>query len=189
MNKKMAKKKYIYIIPALLLLSIFLVLSFNILSPIFPNSNNQELVYNSQVCISKNNELIECNSNVLTTNGSNLIKLVLGSGTSSSAIDYIALCNATAGCGSASASSTTLENEYAGGGLERAQGDYSSNGDGNWTISETFTATADNLLTNKTGIFNATSGGTLFAENTFTLVTLQTNDLLTINWTIWVTNA
>ena len=74
-------------------------------------------------------------------------------------------------------------------GLDRTQGTYGDNGVGNWSIWTTFTATADDLLTNKTGIFNASAVGTLFAENTFTLATLQSSDQITINWTIFVTEA
>ena len=185
MKIKINKKKV-----SLISLSVVLVLLGVLFITSFPNSDNpiqNSISYNSQVCISKNNNLIECSSNVLTTAGANVIRDTLGEGTSFGAFDYVGLCNATAGCVAAAAGSTTLENEYALGGLERSQGSYVSNGNGNWSVGETFTATADNLLTNKTGIFNQSSGGTLLAENTFTLVTLQTNDQLTINWTIWVT--
>lgn len=148
--------------------------------------------YDANVCVTHVRAdgtvaMSECSHNLLTDAGKNLIKDAIGSGGSISAVDYIALCNATAGCGAPASGDTTLENELAGGGLERTQATHGDLGVGNWSEYVTFTATIDNLETNKTGIFNASSTGTLFAENTFTLVTLQTNDQLTINWTIQVT--
>lgn len=172
-----------------LLLSITLILGIN-------NGNSDDSIansidYRSSVCTSveRDGEIIskECSPNLITNDGKDAVRDILGQGSSTAAFDYIALCNADTGCGAADAASSTLENEYTGGtGLGRAQGTFTSLGTGNWSIVKTFKATADNQLTNKTGLFNATSDGTLLAENTFSLVTLQTDDEVTINWTIWV---
>lgn len=131
-------------------------------------------------------EYVGTSHNLLTTAGKNLIKNYLGNGGTVSAVNYTGLCNATAGCSAPAVGDTTLENEYTNSGLARTSGTYSSIGNGNWSIYTEFTATADNLIVNKTGLFNQSSGGTLFAENTFTLVTMQTNDKLMNNWTIQV---
>lgn len=181
----MNKRNYLFFAIPLLLAFVFAFSVVNFNTPI--EDNPLSIKYNSNVCVYKNNELLgECYSNLVTTAGLNAIKDGLGQGSLPAAYDYVALCNATAGCTDPAAGDTALDNEYAAGGLSRAQGTYSSNGNGNWTISKTFTATADSLVTNMTGLFNASSSGTMLAENNFTSVTLQTNDQLTINWTIWV---
>lgn len=154
-------------------------------------SSESSINYNAEVCnyITRADGTIEdlgCSSNTLTNAGANLIKDYVGTGSGGGAVDYIGLCDASIGCTASSTASTTLTNEFTTSGLARSQGTYASNGVGNWSVWKTFTATADNLLVNKTGIFNASSSGTLFAENTFTLATLQTSDQLTINWTISV---
>lgn len=155
-----------------------------------PNTVDDGIHYKGTVCHSvtrANGEYLDlgCNHNLLTNAGKDAIKNALNGGTGT--FNYIALCNATAGCAAPAVGDTTLANEYAAGGLSRAAGTYGSlAGNGNWSMAKTFTATADALTTNKTGLFNASSTGTMLAENTFTLVTLYTNDQLTINWTISV---
>jgi len=133
------------------------------------------------------NEEIGCNHNLLVSAGANAIRDILGQQTSFGNFTAIALCNATAGCTGTDAADTTLDAEYTDSGLARAYGAYGElGGVGNWSVAHTFTATADSLETNQTGLFNQTTvaDSTMLAENTFTLVTLQTNDQLTINWTI-----
>jgi len=122
--------------------------------------------------------------NVLTNAGAEAIEDILGQNTAFGAFNYIGLCNATAGCTTPSVTDTTIDNEYTTAGLTRAVGTYYDNANGNWTISKTFTATADSLETNVTGLYNQATGGTLLATNSFTLATLQTNDQLTVNITI-----
>jgi len=179
------KNKYLIpIFVVLLVIGVFAIASFSN----YPRGENlgDSITYHSNVCIYKNGELIECSHNLLTDAGKNLIKTILGDTGSGGPVQYIALCNATAGCSAPAAGDTTLDNEYTSCGLSRTQGTYGSLGTGNWSIAHTFTATCDNLETNMTGLFNQVSGGTLFAENTFTSVTLQTDDQLLVNWTIWV---
>jgi len=183
-------KKLKYMIPLLVVFtSVFLLAyGFNFNSE---GGISSEIEYNSMVCkqITRADgsvEAPECSSNLLMSAGAEAIEQILGVGLNVAAYDYIALCNATAGCTDPAAGDTTLDNELAAGGLSRSQGDYTSNGNGNWTISETFTASANNLVTNVTGIFNASSSGTMLAQNSFTSATLQSSDQLTVNWTIWV---
>jgi len=174
------------------LLSLFLI-SFAFAFVLYSNPSSGDtssgISYKGTVCVDVDradgsHEDIGCKSNLLTNAGADAIKDYIGTG-GGTAFDYIALCNATAGCGAAALGSTTMENEYASAGLERVQGTYGSlSNSGNWSIYTTFTATEDSIETNKTGLFNSSSADTLLAENTFTLVTLQTSDQLTINWTI-----
>lgn len=122
-----------------------------------------------------------CGENTYTNAGKNATRDYLW-GTAGANFDYLALGNKTA----TSSTSTTLDGEYAGGGLQRAQGTiYNLAQAGNVTVSKTFTSTANNLLVNTTALFNATSGGTLFAGFSFTSATLQTGDKIIINATIW----
>lgn len=100
-------------------------------------------------------------------------------------VTTIGLCNATAGCGTPVKAANEAYNEYANCGLAIANGTATDYGiEGNWTISNTFTSTCDAQITNLTRL--KAVDGTNFAGNTFTLVTLQTNDQLTINWSIGI---
>jgi len=139
--------------------------------------------YHAMVCVWKNGELVGCKHNVLFTSGKNLIKTILGDTGSGGPVKVIALCNASAGCAEPTVSGSETYNEFSSCGLAPAEGTYTSNGDGNWSIQKTFTATCDDLVTNVTRIGNGT---TYFAGASFTSVTLQTNDQLTVTWTIWV---
>lgn len=137
-------------------------------------------------------ELVGVSHNLLTTAGQNDIKTILGEGTSRGAYDYIGLCNASIACTAPDAGDTTLDNEFADStskGLNRSQGTYASISDGYYSIYNTFTADVNGMVTNTTGLFNQSTDGTLLAENSFTLVTLQSADQLTINWTINITDG
>lgn len=146
--------------------------------------------YKANVCVTHadpNGNVLssECDHNVLYTTGKNLIRTYLGdTGGGTDEVDQISLCNATAGCGTPVAGKTEDFTAYAGCGLEEATGTYGALGDGNWSIYTTFTATCDDLLVNATRLGNTNNDD--FAGNSFSLVTLQTNDQLTINWTISV---
>lgn len=150
-------------------------------------SPSQGIVHGDEWCaqITRADGTIEapfCGKNTYTNAGKNATRDYIGAGSGGAAFDYIALGNASA----PTATDTTLGNEYTDGGLSRAQGTYYSLAtNGNWTIGYTFTATADNLLVNTTGIFNASSSGVMFAGFSFADATLQTNDQITINATIW----
>lgn len=188
----MENKKILFGLVPLLVLSILGVFAFSFMSPSSTSSNN-EVQYGSNVCthvtrVDGTVEQLGCSHNLVVDAGLNAIRDQLGGQADFGAFDYIALCNATAGCTGTDASDTTLDNEFTSAGLTRAQGTYGQLGTGNWSIYKTFTATVNALETNQTGIFNQSTGGTLLAENTFTLVTLQNNDQLTVNWTITVTN-
>jgi len=184
--------KFIGVIFGILLLSSILALSgaFNYSSNDATNSD-ASIKYNSNVCsyITRTDGTIEdngCSHNLLTNFGKNMIRASLTSA-NGVAVSYIGLCNATAGCNATNVADGGLYNEFTNSGLNRTNEATLLNlGTGNWSYSRTFVASADNLVTNKTGIFNASSGDTMLAENTFTTSTLQTNDQITINWSIWV---
>ena len=149
-------------------------------------TQDQGLQYHSSVCIYKNNDLVDCSSNLLYGDGKDLIKTVLGNTGSGGPVKNITLCNATAGCGTPQDDHLEAYTEYASCGLTAGDGTYANISAGNWSISKVFTATCDNLETNVTRLKNA-DGAINFAGNSFTMVTLQTNDQINVTWTIWVT--
>lgn len=175
------------------LLAVFTILSAGMIQTDVSSGDSissDSINYHSSVCkyVTRSDGTVDdigCSHNLLTNAGKEAIQASL-SGEPGPIFNYIALCDASTGCGAPAAGDTTLENEIAGSGLQRAKGSVGDLGVGNWSVAKTFTAATNNMLTNKTGLFNDPSAGTLLAENTFTLVTLQTGDQLTINWTISV---
>lgn len=167
-------------------LSVILLNSFFSTS-VSSDSSNSLLSYHSSVCVFKNGELVgECKHNLLYDNGKNITRDTLGS-VAGAVIQNISLCNATAGCGAPLAAGSETFNTFNSCGMASSQGTYNTitATPGNWTITKTFTATCDSIVTNVTRLTNVTGG--IFAGNTFTSVTLQTNDQLTINWTLMIT--
>ncbi len=168
-----------------------------ILSTHVTNPSEEGLKYNSKVCIEKNGELIQCSPNTLTNVGKNLIQDYL-TGSQTTEVKYIALCNTTntSGdgggntCAQPAVGDTVLAGEYHDCGLSRAAGTLSDQGTGNFSYAKAFTATCNSLETNVTSIFNSSTVGaaaSYFAGNNFTIVTLETDDQLTVTWYIWVT--
>jgi hypothetical protein len=156
--------------------------------------------YHSQVCIEKNDDLVGCSHNLLMDDGRDMIRdLMIGSKTGT--IGYIALCNSSNStadvngdnCAYPTISDVALKGEIVGRcGLGRATAGVSNAGTSNITLSYTFTSTCDNILINKTALYNISAGCSgadhcMFAANNFTTVTLQTNDQLTVTWYVWVT--
>lgn len=123
------------------------------------------------------------NAGVLTTIGKNWIENQLGNSPSTVSAQFIALSTDTS---TPSASWTAIPNEITTGGLGRAQGAYSDNGDGSWKISKTFTASASFTGVQLTGLYYASSGSYLLAADTFSAVNLNSGDQLTVTWTITV---
>lgn len=186
------EKKQLLLIPAfaLLIVGVFVLASINNNS-VSSNNVGDSIGYHSSVCKQVTRadgavEPVECSSNVLYDTGGELIEAAMGNEATADAADNITLCNATAGCGTPVVGSGEDYTEYTSCGLEPVTGTYTSLGtNANWTISHEFTASCDDLLTNVTHLHNG--AGDEFAGNSFTLVTLQTDDKLTLNWTVWVT--
>ena len=149
------------------------------------DSQSASLNYQGHVCVYKNGELVECSHNLLYSNGKNITRDLLGVGLSAPVLN-ISLCNATAECEVPVAAGSESYSALVGCGLSNVQGTYNtiSAYPGNWTITKTFTSTCDAVNINSTRLTNGT--GSIFAGNTFTLVTLQTNDQLTINWSLMI---
>ncbi len=83
---------------------------------------------------------------------------------------------------------TQLVSEIASGGLTRASGTYAHTGGANtWTIAATFNASATHTDVQVSGLQWAASGdNNLLAANTFTAVTLNDGDALTVTWELTI---
>lgn len=96
--------------------------------------------------------------------------------------NFVALSEDTNG---ASASHTAVANEITTGGLARAVSSPAHTGGTNTTtLTKTFTASATFTAVQLSGILNASSGGTLGNEATFTSVALVSGDTLAVTWTL-----
>jgi hypothetical protein len=129
--------------------------------------------------------------NIITNAGQDFTqhKLFDSAGAPTTFAQYIALStDATA----PAYTDTTLVGEITTGGLARTLATFTAgtaaNGDVTARLSATFTASAAFTGVQKAGLFTASTGGVLFAENTFPPVNLQSGDQLTINWGISYTN-
>ena len=96
---------------------------------------------------------------------------------------YIAV---TTDAGAPAAGDTTLTGEISTNGLARAAASTNThtNGTNTSTLGITFTASGAHTSVQKSALFNASSAGIMTHENTFTAVTLATNDQLQVTWTL-----
>jgi hypothetical protein len=177
------RKEYVITLTILIL-----AVAFSMISGFHNEEADAVLEYNSQVCVYKNDELVQCSHNIVTDAGLNHLRdfLALGSAGSANA-SIIAVGNGSEPV----AGSTSLNEEITGCALARAAGSYIANVSiGSWGITKLWTQNGcPGIIVNSTALLNATSGGTMFAGNTFTTVTLQNSDQLNVTWTIWVTSG
>lgn len=130
--------------------------------------------------------------NLKTTGGIDFLSNVISTtGTQPAVAKFLALStDATApAAGDCAAGSTTcvLTSEVTTNGLARTAGTYAhTNGTSTYTLTNTWTATGTVSSVQKAAVFNAASSGTMVFENTFTAVTLNTNDTIQVTWTITI---
>lgn len=129
--------------------------------------------------------LCEDKDNLLTNGGRDWIhnQAYTNTATGTRGAGYIAL---SADTGAPAAGDTTLAGEIVSGGFARADAGTKThtNGTNTTTISNIFTASSIQTAIVKTALFNASSVGIMVHENTFTTVTCQIGDTLTVIWTI-----
>lgn len=123
--------------------------------------------------------------NLITNAGKDFISAQIGSSSpGANGANYIALSSDST---APAATDTTLTGEISGSGLDRAQGTYSHTaGTNTFTVQKVFTASGTVSAIQKTGLFSASSSGTMMAENTFSSVNLISGDQLTVTWTITI---
>lgn len=97
--------------------------------------------------------------------------------------NYIAVTTDT---GAPAAGDTSLTSEITTNGLGRALATTRTHSAGTNTtnLAITFTASGTHTAVQKSGLFNASSSGTMTHENTFTPVTLASGDSLQVSWTL-----
>lgn len=140
--------------------------------------------------------------NLITNAGKDFISTQLGStAPGANGANWIGLSTNTKApsaldtCISTTDGGTTSAEIDTGGGLDRLQATYAHTaGTNTYTETRLFTADATYTSVQKAGLFTANVGGantclggddgTMMAENTFTPVTLNSGDQLTITWTI-----
>ena len=145
--------------------------------------------YNSNVCPSLKRAgsdewiLMDCTENTVTNGGKDMVENCLGEG-GTNAITNLTLGNQEA----PAAAATALAGVYSTNGLAGATGAYNTNAasNGNWSIAYTWTCTAAEQTVNTTGLYKS-GGGALFAGTSFTATTLQADDQIKVNYTIYLT--
>lgn len=190
----MDKKNIVFSIIGLLGVVLAVSSSFMDLSPSTNTITQTESQYiRGNVCVYKNEwnkitntyggqELVGCDHNVVYSAGLNMTRDCLGSG-ACGAITTIALCNASGPCGTPVAAQSESFTEYTNCGLSAGAGTYAVlTPNGNWSVFRTFTSTCNAVNTTSAKLRNATNSN--FSSNTFTVVTLQNNDQITLNWTL-----
>jgi len=193
-------KKLFYILPFFAVLFLVGVFAFTQDNSKVPNNVEDSIGYKASVQVFTTGdfegretephidelEYLGESSNVLYHTGREGIEGLIGGADGADAFDWIEMGNASTDAETPLADKSEGYTPYgAVCGMDVVAGDYDTlGGNGNWTISTTFTATCDDVLTNVTRLQNA--GGDDLAGNEFTLVTLQTSDTLLINWSVWV---
>jgi hypothetical protein len=120
---------------------------------------------------------------LLTTVGKDAIKGILGVGQTVANYTWIAVGGNTSAM---AVGDTTLANEFSTCGLTRALGTYGSTGTGAWRIEKDFAVTGTCVSINSTALFNASSTGTLLAEDTISNTNVANGDTLNMTWTVSV---
>lgn len=123
-----------------------------------------------------------CKHNIITTGGKNMIR-DSAMGVNWNKLNRLAIANNTVAQG---ASDTSLQGIYSTCDLGIQSVTPLLIGTGNWSVNYTWTSSCDSTYVNATGIYNETTATALFAETTFTTVTLNTNDQLQIIYYTWV---
>lgn len=164
------------------------------LTSVSVTSNSESgIKYWSEVCVSKNGVLIQCDHNVFTDRGKNVTKEYLTGRTSNAAITAIAVGNGSTPTATTDSATSGLNGEIAECGLSRAAGTFSQNNTaGVWFVERVFTVSTcgGTIRVNTTGLLNSTAvtnTNFTFAANSFTNADLQNNDQLNVTWTIAVT--
>jgi hypothetical protein len=175
MNKK------ILLIPIVTIVAVFAL-------SLFSQPQSNKLHFNSVVCVYKNGVQVgECSHNTMMNSGLNWTRDLIGNGLGSGAVNVIAVGNGTS---AEVATQTTLNGEITDCSLGRATGSYQVQtiSQGNWSISKVFTSNcAASEVVNTTGLFNASSSGTMFSGKNFAAsVTLANGDQLNVSWYLWV---
>lgn len=189
------QKKYMFGLLFMISLGLFIGTTFSGTSDVVENiASSEKPVVESVYCFTHTDEFGNlkasgCTHNTLMDTGADMIRDLIGVGGGTAALPLnISLCNATLGsdsngCSIPTSGDSSAEYPFTGCGLIPIQGLFTSLGQvGNWTVSNTFISTCDNVIINTTYITNSTGtpfSGAVLSSST----TLQTNDQFTLNAT------
>ncbi len=121
----------------------------------------------------------------ITNIGKDFIKGKLSNSAFTNATAYMAFISLSTSVTGPSATWRIIPSEIVTNELERAEGTYASTGVGTWTVSHQFTASGTETDVQLTGInWLVTLDASLCAADTFTPVTLNNGDKITVTWTI-----
>lgn len=194
------KKRYIAIFSILVVFGFLFALSLVLVESPIESASSEGITFNPayHVTLERPNEGIIYEAvvhNVITNDGLDLVRDKIGLGSSPTSVDYMALSIDSADPVTTDAN---LSEEITGSGLARAAGAVTIGdvGNGNWTVSYKWTATAEQNNIWKFAVFNdsllwdgetLTQNTTMFSEGNFTAnVSMQANDELTVNVTYTV---
>lgn len=198
MTKKYDKSQLIPIAVSFVIFA-FALFIFAQSSMMSSNTSLQNLWFgvSGHVCVWVNDKLVECSPNIITRAGRNMTRDMLTFVNSSVVAAGI---NGTRFISLSTDSTATLfersacPNEVTTVGLGRAEGDIFhvinyTEAASNISITRRFTATGTMANVQRTCLSNssAASGSILFAEDTFTAVTLNSGDTINITWYVGVT--
>jgi len=145
------------------------------------NSKYNVLKYNVFVTLTGKDGIAKSFSHNLVTNvGLNYSRDCIGNGACGAAFNYIAVGGNTS---AQAITDTALANEFATCGLTRATGTFTNTGIGTWSLIKVFSVSGTCNNINSTGIFNASSTGTMLAEASFSNTNVINGDSLNITWT------
>ena len=140
---------------------------------------NDQISLKGALTITKNGEVIREIDNLVVTAGKELLASRLA-GNSGSVISYMAVGTGTT---AAAIGNTTLATELDRNALSVSGGTASGAG---VTYSTTWLAADATGALTEAGLFNASSGGTLFARTVFAVVNKGADDTVTISWTVTI---
>jgi len=139
--------------------------------------------------IHRDGELIDSweHPGLLTTTGLNWIEDQLGDSPSTTPAINLRVSTSTQ---TPQAAWTGLPGEITAYGLAKADGTYTSTGDGEWEVSHQWTATAE-VSANLAGVHwdGSAGNGTLLCSDQMLLAALQANDTLTLTYTLTVVSG
>ena len=174
------------VVPTLLALLIFgVVMGLKYMPQASISNAKGDVHYHANVCIYKNNKLVECHHNLLTNGGKEHIEQQLsGTPSATQIVKYISVASNSS---TPAATWDVISNELTTSGFSRAAGTYESNaGSGSWNVYYTYTATGTVNGINMTGLYWNDTTNSLFAATTFSDTNVISGDTLKINWTITV---
>lgn len=182
-------KKYLAI-PIVILMGVMgmlILMSTPLNTPLSFGNNFEEPKMQTNVCVYKNDQLVDCVHNLLVDSGRQLIKNI-STGSYLNIVNIsIGNCTGTTGAPCVQGTGDTFLNGSFGSancGLGPATASFINQPTGQWNLSYQWTSTCDSTNVNATGLFNNTGVvmPNMFAEANFSNVQLSNGDRINVTW-------